>query len=397
MTEFELSPMTFQVPNLTITIPEVDQSPAVEIFHDMEPSFTDLLGDHENVDMLDLFVSPITTAPTSEKNVVEKFEQVKQILQEEETESSSNTRGWTVIASKLELDSLSIKLKTRRDAPTDTVPDKMYSSLKYEVHLTAIGESIRKLPFLLARATVVDSETLQKVTVNTGSVLKGDIEASMSKIPSGPTNMVKGMLKIQLNSELSYHHEKRLLCLVVEFFEPEALDSPVIISRSACVKCYARKPNKKHPKPSAKKQLTETASSSKKRKKSQEMEEPSAKKAKPSTTTQPIVVEQSDEFSNFKKRLDDLMDVNATLKDDVRSMCMNYMFEKFVLSDPTLARKVLMPAIVNPFAAMMASQPEQFYMPQPVQNTSVSQTSEPVEIDSEFEQNLLEFTDEFLM
>jgi hypothetical protein len=407
MTDFEFSPMSFAPQLLTISIPNKENDSAFNLF-EHEPTFTDLL-DPDNMEVLNLFVSPTGTP----SGIVDHQQLHAMMLERTESPSvdTSNTfetaphavtnntdRIWKTVASKIELESLNIKLKTRRDAPSEIVPDKMYSSLKYEVHLTAVGSAIKQLPFLLARASVVDSQNLEKISLpsSKGAVLKGDIEASMSKVPNGPANLVKGMLKIQLNSDLSYHHEKRLLCLVVEFFEPDSLESPVIIARSASLKCYARKPNKKYPK---KKQApTATEVSSKKRKKaptsSKVMDSPAAKKSKIENEV-PVVVPsaqrtESDAFTDFKKRLDDLMDVNASMQEDVRTMCMNYLFEKFVLSDPAMARKVLMPALVNPFAMIAPQQSDLFPPVQPISNG-------PVLNDHEFEQDLLEFADEFLM
>lgn len=385
---------------------QFSDSPKTDIV--VGPSFTELLGGDEQDNQLFAALS----SPVANRSPLATSSGV----------AHQENRVWKVVASKLNLSELSVKLKTRRDAPSEFIPERLYSSLKYELHLTAVGDSIKNLPFLLARATVVDSQTLEKVQLNNNaSVLKGDIEASMSKVPNGADDIVKGMLKIQLNSELSYHHEKRLLCLVVEFFEPESLDSPVVIARSALVKCYARKPNKKNPK---KKGSVGASDSNKKRKKNKvsldedeeedtdvdQSEESPAKKLRQSPS--PHVAVENNNFNSaapasmesvfhgFKKKLDELMDSNSSQSDDVRFMCLSYLLQKILTSDP-LAAKMLMPHIVNPFG--MIQQPFAFnlHSVQPIPASPVmteEQSCAPAvatpDVDA-FEADLLEFADEF--
>lgn len=410
--------------------------------HPQATSFTDLLGVPDDLmdDVEHLMTTMNQQSPHHPQQGPQEPQQVMTMMTSStrsNTNENESSRSWKVVSSKLNLSEFSVKLKTRREAkPSEIVPENLYSSIKYEVHLTAIGPSIKQVPFLLARASVIDAQSQEKVQLSstnsggsnggasassasnnnnskTNAVLKGDIEASMSKTPTGSDDMVKGLLKIQLNPELSYHHEKRLLCLVVELFEAESLGTPVAVAQSASVKCYARKPNKKYPK---KKTTTSEAESTQNKKRSnnnnnrkKDSEEddadedeldsessssrpsspPAAKKSRPSNTAEEVPVSSSTQFNSipggvtaaaaavsgpstdvshstesaflsFKRKLDELVESNASQTEEVKFMCLSYLLNKIMTSEP-LAANMLMPYTVNPYYGMF----QQHHAPPP--------------------------------
>jgi hypothetical protein len=285
-------------------------------------------------DMLDIFPNMPVYSPVLYKDnelpaiVAEKEKTIQQPAGE--IGSGSVDRRWVIITSNLQLNELSVKMKTRKDPLSEFIPDPMFSSLKYELHLFVSGPSIAELPYLFARVSIADSETLNKTPVQIHSAaLTGVVEVSMSKSPSGPVDTVKGILKIQVNSELSFHHHKKLLCLLVEFFEPKASNSPVAVMRSASVKCYARKPNK--PKKSVPISLSVIGAA---KRKTQE-EPPKVKKKRSESNMYENIA-----FVNFKQKLDDLMEVNATYREDIRYSCFNYLFQKILNSGDHVAHSV---------------------------------------------------------
>jgi hypothetical protein len=135
-----------------------------------------------------------------------------------------------------------IQCKTRCDQPSDIVEDKLYSSLKYEIRQYITGSFCSTLPFLLSRIRVVDHATGNPIVKDKRTVLKGIIEAALTKQPGGNDNEVQGVLKTQF-TDVSYHHKKSHFCWEISYFEPNELNNPILITRSAPFKVYARKPN----------------------------------------------------------------------------------------------------------------------------------------------------------
>jgi len=202
---------------------------------------------------------------------------------------------------KEDLKDIIVKSKTRRDKPLETVPERMYSSLKYEIQLTASGPIVKNVPFILARIKVVDSRTFEIVKKNNKDVLKGIVESALTQ-GSQDKNIFNGTLKVQF-MDISYHHEKREFCWEIHYFTPDDLQNPILIKRSAPFRVYARKPNQNRPK-----RKKESDSSSRKKKK----------------------VDQSPNFIEFCRRLEELVDFNKKLCEEERKRAMEMVFTKFM-------------------------------------------------------------------
>lgn len=209
-----------------------------------------------------------------------------------------------------------ISLKTRREKPTSLVPERLYSSLKYEIQITATGEFVRSVPFLLARISVVDAKTFEPISKNNKAVTKGENESALTHPPNGPGNIIKGTIKVQFDSSISYHHDKREVRLEMNFFLNEALDKPILTKRTVPVKMFARKPNKKHNKT----EVTPT-----KRKREAEVKE-EAQPAKIAKVAQPEF-----QFSDFEKRLDSLVESSINLSYEDRQRATGLILQKFGL------------------------------------------------------------------
>jgi len=217
---------------------------------------------------------------------------------------------------------VTISLKTRREKPTTLVPERLYSSLKYEMLITATGEFVRSLPFLLARISVVDAITLKPVSKNNKAVTKGENESALTHPPNGPGDVIKGAIRVQFDSSISYHHDKREVCLEMNFFMNEALDQPILTKRTVPVKMFARKPNKKHGKNAP------PASSTLKRKREADVEEENQPKiAKVQHQQQPSTFQLAD----FERRLDELVEQSRHLSYEDRQRATGLILSKFGL------------------------------------------------------------------
>lgn len=135
-----------------------------------------------------------------------------------------------------------VLMKTRRDKPSEFLPDKMYSSLKYEIIQKAKGKLLSNVPLLLCRAAVVDATTFEEIKKKK-PVLKGTIESALTKEPTNKSaDEFECKMKVQF--DFSYHQDKRLVALELRFYLNDKLDQPIMIKRSCPLKVYARKPNK---------------------------------------------------------------------------------------------------------------------------------------------------------
>jgi len=158
-------------------------------------------------------------------------------------------RTWvTTFVSDEYKDSLEVDItsKTRCENPMNEVPLIMYSSLKYEIRQKAKGSLCESEQFLHSKINVVDSVDYKDIKKDNGSILKGTVEAALTKPPQNEMNEFKGTLKAQF-TDVSYHHKKKDFCWQISYFLPSNLDVPILIKRSAPFKVLARKPcqNKK--------------------------------------------------------------------------------------------------------------------------------------------------------
>lgn len=214
-----------------------------------------------------------------------------------------------------------ITIKTRREKPTNLVPERLYSSLKYELHIAANGDFVRSLPFLIARISVVDAAKLQPISKSNKAVMKGENESALTHPPDGPGDIIKGAIKVQFDSSISFHHDKREVCLEMNFFMNDNLDQPILTKRTVPLKMFARKPNKKHNKNAP----PPAPSSSKRKREADAEEEVQPKMPKISQTPSFTILE-------FEKRLDELVEQSQYLSYEDRQRATGLILSKFGLS-----------------------------------------------------------------
>ena len=189
-------------------------------------------------------------------------------------------------------DKIVIEIKTRREKPNPLIPDRLYSSLKYQLKQTAKGKFCTKLPFLHSVASVVDATNYEKVKKNGNEPLKGTVEGELAKPPRTSGEM-KGELCVQF-TDLSFHHDRKEYCLEINYFLPNDLKTSVLTYRTPSFRVYSRKPakTKKEKSPSEEKpNISEKKGSPDKKRKRQndesdelETEKPDNKRPKISNT-----------------------------------------------------------------------------------------------------------------
>lgn len=269
----------------------------------------------EKAQRLDDFNVPLETGflHLLEENFTPKLDSplfVKNVpIVQEPTIEDDVSRFWKVfLKSGYEENQVELSWKTRNQSFTTALPDKMYSSLKYEFKVKLTSESL-KLPFILARIYILEEEIneIQK------EVLTGVIECAMSKELSG----YSGSLRVQMSHNLAFYHSKRSFYFQVRFYDPQEvlIDKNFASISSPSFKIYARKPNSKDPE----------------KKRKQNHSSNSVKKVKSS----------SNDFSDFTLCLDNLIKVNSKLNKEEKKLALDMVINKFKQQDSESFQKAL--------------------------------------------------------
>lgn len=142
-----------------------------------------------------------------------------------------------------------VTVKTRLDDPSELFPDRLFSSLKYELRVTV--SCSEDMPFLHSKCVVVEADTMQEVRNNDTDkdpVLKGIAEAALTRPASRECahnkDTLQGTLKVQISNNLSHHKRSSQYRLEIRLYLPNDLDHAVMVKRSPMFKVFARRPNK---------------------------------------------------------------------------------------------------------------------------------------------------------
>jgi hypothetical protein len=180
-----------------------------------------------------------------------------------------------------------------------------------------------KLPFLLTRIYVVDTEKYQIVKKNNKDVLKGTVESALSK-PPRTIETLKGELLVQF-SDISYHHDKKEYCLEIDYFLPDNLNEPILKKRSDKFRVYARKPADR--KKISKKNTTKTTSKKENKRKRDEVEEKNLEVGSNK-------IRKVDSFKDFSVKLEELFSFSNSFQEEEKKKAIELIFNKLTVLDP---------------------------------------------------------------
>jgi hypothetical protein len=234
------------------------------------------------------------------------------------TPRESNERNWKtlfvnpVALSNPEDTSLSAKIdiRTRNDDPSKTVPERLYSSLKYEISHTIPIEMFGKdIAVIMAKVQVVNPyKHEEEIVKNNGkTVLKG--ASSMTPITiNAKQDALTCKQKIQF-TDVSYHHEKKFFALKISYYKPANLKDPILVMLSAPFQVFARRPRKNR-------------RTTKKRKKTEEEEEEEIqpKKMKKVITSQPPKQPEGPSEEHIKQEILKFLDIFEKYQDVVQNL-----------------------------------------------------------------------------
>lgn len=226
--------------------PKMFLMPAQQTGTELDQAFAQLISDTPTTSVTELVPNKKKVRPPPlmipQPPQQAQQQQAAMLVQDE---SNNEDRKWNCVfldASYASLLRVQVTSKTRCEEPSEEVPDKLYSSLKYELRIQATGAICEQVPFLLARCTLVDAVEFAEVLKDSKSALKGVVEGSIVKPPATTEQKLEGSLKVQC-LDVSYHHKKRGFCFQIAFYVPSNLDVPVMVMRSASFLVYARKPS----------------------------------------------------------------------------------------------------------------------------------------------------------
>jgi hypothetical protein len=231
------------------------------------------------------------------------------------TPRESNERNWKtlfvnpVALSNPEDTSLSAKIdiRTRNDDPSKTVPERLYSSLKYEISHTIPIEMFGKdIAVIMAKVQVVNPyKHEEEIVKNNGkTVLKG--ASSMTPITiNAKQDALTCKQKIQF-TDVSYHHEKKFFALKISYYKPANLKDPILVMLSAPFQVFARRPRKNR-------------RTTKKRKKTEEEEEEEIQPKKVKTS-QPTKQPEAPSEEQIKQEILKFLDIFEKYQDVVQNL-----------------------------------------------------------------------------
>lgn len=208
--------------------------------------------------------------------------------------------------------------KTRCEQPMPCVPEKLYSSLKYEIRQKISGSVCQEHQFLLGKITCIDQNTGQEILKDQRSILTGIVEGALTKPVKAAGKTIdeprfEGILKSQFTS-VSYHHQKASFCWRISYHTPENLEDPIMQCVSAPFTVLARKAS------TGKKRRRSASDSSHEDLLPQGQETNDTSLPAPTTTTTHINATDADcLFDQFKSRLDEIVHLAKKLKPDERT------------------------------------------------------------------------------
>lgn len=157
---------------------------------------------------------------------------------------------------------------TRTDEPSSTIPDKFYSSLKYQTKISFTCFCAEPLEMVMCKIQVVDEDG-EEILKDREPILGGKSSVALQPLSKyeqqrhqllyGPISSTRNRdsdkiktlctnTKIQI-TDVSYHHSRRNFCLQLSFSVPfNNFSSSVLVVRSTPFQVYARRNNYKQKK-----------------------------------------------------------------------------------------------------------------------------------------------------
>jgi len=244
-------------------------------------------------------------------------------------QSNNSSRKWKILHSNskilMEFNEetpalASVDVRTRNDTQTGQVPERLYSSLKYEVtqdisaHIFGQNTAVLMSKIQVVNPYNFDEEILKP---NGKPIVKGTSEFIPLTLNTS-TNGLYCKTKIQF-TDVSYHHEKKYFSMKVSYFDANNLNEPLFVQMSAPFQVFARRPRRK----SLKRKTTNPSPTVKKVKEEEKEEE-----------EEPIVVQPLTNLDFFLRELDVLSGLKEKLNGTEEKIAMEFIQKKLFPTQP---------------------------------------------------------------
>lgn len=159
----------------------------------------------------------------------------------EESSNSDISRRWKTVFRNPQIignGDVQIFLKTRSGAPIDTVDDKLYSFIKYNLIHRVTGDFLKNHRFIIARVSVLNYETMQEIE-------KNRVEAGISKGSDGVYEATSKIRFMEISYDQKLQKFTRRFVMRASYFASGNLNDPFLVKMSPPFKVCARKRNLK--------------------------------------------------------------------------------------------------------------------------------------------------------
>lgn len=144
-------------------------------------------------------------------------------------------------------DKVVIEIKTRSDKAQNVLPDRLYSSLKYEFRQTvSLGLRMTDTGVMMCKMEIVDPDnpSVELLNANGERLVRG-IQDFTAITVNKKNTCLEVKSKFQFTG-VSYHHDKKFFAMKLSYFDPSYdMSAPVFSMISAPFQVFARRPTQK--------------------------------------------------------------------------------------------------------------------------------------------------------
>lgn len=172
-------------------------------------------------------------------------------VDEESQRRYFKTRAWKLVLNNKDKndheigDKVTVEIKTRSDRASPVMPERLYSSLKYEIRQT-VSLDLRISPstdVMMSKMEIVDPKdpSAELLKANGDRLIRG-----VQEFTAVTFNKDKRVLEVKNKVQftgVSFHHERKYFAIKLSYFDPShSMTKPVLVMISSPFLVFARRP-----------------------------------------------------------------------------------------------------------------------------------------------------------
>jgi hypothetical protein len=298
------------------------------------------------------------------KMEIQKFSDEKEITKEKKEIKNEDLRKiWTLISKEEKSKNweTTVSIKTRLEPSSEEIPESLYAPINYQITVLVKNVEINS-QILLAKISVIDSETNEPILKNGKTIMTGPNEFALN---SSGEKEFKSSTKLKF-TDCSFHHLKKGFSWLLTIYMPN--ETQVLFSqKSPNFKVFARKPSKGGKKRKfdeitiqtqndiIQSSLSLSLSKVDERKGQSDGGGPGnnnnnngyAKEQQPTLLSQrplekKMKTNEISEFKEFAMKLEELLNYSKNLDLSSKKFCVDFAVRNFLILDPPLTQNILM-------------------------------------------------------